>query len=193
MSRALVPAVAVLLVAFAAPLAAGQEPPAAPAAAAPAGAAAAPEASPLAPLAPLAGSCFMGTFADGRTRDFICYEWAFDGKFLRSRHRVIGGAGPYSGETLISWDAEAGKFAFDYFNSAGGVVRGRFVAVGGGFDFPSEKVQMQGAPAELRSTWRWTERGYHAASEKLTAEGWRPFMTIDFVRSGPASDWTAEE
>ena len=30
--------------------------------------------------------------ADGKTRDFICYEWMLGGKFLRSRHRVIGGA-----------------------------------------------------------------------------------------------------
>lgn len=159
----------------------------------PAPSAAAVEENPLAALAPLAGSCFMGTFADGRTRDFICYEWVFGGKFLRSRHRVIGGAGPYSGETLISWDAASGRYAFDYYNSAGGIVRGWFTAVEGGFDFPSEKVQMQGAPAELRSTWRWTERGYHAASEKLTDAGWSPFMAIDFVRSGPASDWTEEE
>ncbi|KAB2965625.1 MAG: hypothetical protein F9K18_06395 [Thermoanaerobaculia bacterium] len=183
MSRPFVVAVVACLLSTAAVARAGE-----PAAPAPA-----PEANPLAALAPLAGSCFMGTFADGKTRDFICYEWVFGGKFLRSRHRVIGGAGPYSGETLISWDAASGMFAFDYYNSAGGIVRGRFTAVAGGFDFPSEKVQMQGAPAELRSTWRWTERGYHAASEKLTDAGWVPFMAIDFVRSGPASDWTEED
>ncbi len=59
---------------------------------------------PLAPLAWLAGSCWTGTFADGRTKDFVCYEWTLEGKFLRSRHHVVGGGRPYSGETLFSFD-----------------------------------------------------------------------------------------
>ena len=187
MWRALVPIAALSLLGWAGPVTAGEEgkPPASPAAPAVEG--------PLAALAPLAGSCFLGTFADGKTRDFICYEWMWGGKFLRSRHRVIGGAGPYAGETLISHDASTGKLAYDYYNSAGGIVRGRFEAVPGGFDFGSDKVEMAGAPVELRSTWRWTGDGYRAVSEKRVGDAWSPFMTIDFVRSGPASDWTEGE
>ncbi|MBP1644301.1 MAG: hypothetical protein H6Q03_2970 [Acidobacteria bacterium] len=187
MWRALVPMVALSVLSWAGPLAAGEksEAPTAPTAPAVEG--------PLAALAPLAGSCFLGTFADGKTRDFICYEWMWGGKFLRSRHRVIGGAGPYAGETVISYDAASGKLAFDYYNSAGGIVRGQFEVTADGFDFPAEKVQMQGAPAELRSTWRWTEGGYRAVSEKRVGDAWSPFMAIDFVRSGPASDWTEAE
>jgi hypothetical protein len=150
----------------------------------------APPAAPLAPLEFLADSCFMGTFADGKTKDFVCYSWVFDRKFLRSRHRVIGGEGPYSGETLIARNQATGTLEFAYYNSAGGIIRGEIVPTADGLLFPSEKVQMQGAPAELRSIWRRTRNGYTAVTEKLDNGSWRPFMTIDFVRSGPASQWT---
>ena len=52
-------------------------------------AAQAPEASsPLAPLAFLAGHCWKGPFPDGKRHDEHCFEWFYDGKFLRDRHVV---------------------------------------------------------------------------------------------------------
>jgi hypothetical protein len=51
--------------------------------------------SPLTPLAFLAGSCWKGEFAEGGSFDRHCFEWAYDGKFLRDRHVVTGKRGPY--------------------------------------------------------------------------------------------------
>jgi hypothetical protein len=146
----------------------------------------------LEPLAWLAGSCWTGTFADGVTKDLVCYEWMLGGRFLRSRHRVIGGAGPYSGETILARNPTSGGLEFTYFNSAGGIIRGEIEPTDDGLRFPNETVEMGGEPFELRSSWRrHGEDRYVAVTERLAEGDWRPFMTIDFVRSGPASDWTA--
>jgi hypothetical protein len=147
----------------------------------------------LAPLAWLAGSCWTGTFADGKTRDVVCYEWMLDGKFLRSRHRVVDGEGPYSGETILARNPTTGALEFYYFNSAGGIVRGEIEPAAEGLRFPREIVEIRGERFELRSVWsRPTEDRYVAATEKLVDGEWRPFMTIEFVRSGPATDWSKE-
>lgn len=154
---------------------------------------AAPAADPLAPLAWLAGSCWTGTFADGKTHDFVCYDWMLGGKFLRSRHRVIGGEGPYSGETILARNPTSGRLEFTYFNSPGGIIRGEIEPTADGLLFPSEKVEMGGRPFELRSVWRREgDDRYVAVTERLEEGTWRPFMTISFVRSGPASDWSEE-
>lgn len=148
----------------------------------------------LAPLAWLAGSCWTGTFADGETRDLVCYEWMLGGRFLRSRHRVIGGEGPYSGETILARNPTSGRLEFTYFNSPGGIIRGEIEPTADGLRFPNEVVEMGGERFELRSVWRrHGEDRYVAVTEKLESGEWRPFMTIDFVRSGPASEWDEEE
>jgi hypothetical protein len=146
--------------------------------------------APLAALGWLAGSCWMGTFPDGTTRDHVCYDWRYGGTWLRSRHRVLEGAGPYEGETWIGWNSAAGQLEFNYFNSPGGIVRGAIVPTADGLAFPDETVEMRGRTTTLRS--RWTRDGddrYVAVTEKLVDGEWQPMMRIDFVRSGPATDW----
>lgn len=145
-------------------------------------------ADPLAPLAWIADSCWTGTFANGKTKDFICYEWEFGGKFLRSRHRVVGGEAPYSGETLYSFDRSAGAIHYDYFNSLGDVLRGEVVPTAEGVSFPSERVTIGGQSAEIRSSWkRRGEDAYSAVTERRDGEEWKPLFTIEFRRDAPAA------
>lgn len=154
------------------------------------GIAAEPPATPLAPLAWLAGSCWTGTFADGTTRDLVCYEWMLGGQFLRSRHRVVGGKAPYAGETILGRNAATGALEYTYFNSAGGVMRGEIVPVEDGLSFPPDTMEMGGTTFEVRSAWkRHGPDRYVATSERLVDGVWKPFMTIEFVRSGPSTDW----
>lgn len=149
--------------------------------------------SPFAPIEWLAGRCFTGTFADGKTKDFICYDWRLDGKYLRSRHRVIGGPAPYAGETWFGWDSKTQRLEFSYFNTAGATMRGPIEPQGDWLAFPVEKFEMNGQPFELRSSWRRKpEGGYVTTTERRVGEQWQTFMTIDFVPAGPASDWTEE-
>src|SRR5690606_31505588 len=120
----------------------------------------------------------------------VCYDWRFGGTWLRSRHRVLGGPAPYEGETWIGWDSASARLEFYYFNSPGGVVRGAIEPTDDGLAFPDETVEMGGRTMSLRS--RWTRDGadrYVAATEKLVDGTWQPMMRIDFVRSGPATDW----
>jgi carboxymethylenebutenolidase len=138
--------------------------------------------SPLAPLAFLADSCFLGTFADGKTQDLVCYTWMLDRQFLRSRHRVIGAPQPYAGETILGRNQTTGKLEYTYYNSLGGILRGEIEPTTEGLSFPAEKVEMQGATREVRSVWRKTESGYVAASERNAEGEWKPFMTITFER-----------
>jgi hypothetical protein len=138
---------------------------------------------PLAPLARLAGSCWTGTFADGKTKDFICYEWVFEGKFLRSRHRVVGAGAPYAGEALYSFDKAAKTLHYDYFNSLGDVLRGEVAPGADGVTFPIERVTIEGESAEIRSSWKWRgEDGYSAITERRYGDAWRTVITIEFRR-----------
>ena len=144
--------------------------------------------SPLAALGWLAGSCWTGTFSDGKTKDFICYEWALGGKHLRSRHHVEGGQQPYSGEAFYSYDRKAKTIHYNYFNSDGDVLRGEVVLTADGATFPSEKVTIDGKSSEIRSTWkRKGPDAYAAVTERLFGEEWRLLFAIEFVRDPPAT------
>ena len=137
---------------------------------------------PLAPLAFLADSCFLGTFADGRTQDLVCYTWMLDKKFLRSRHHVLDSE--YWGETILGRNQKTGKLEYTYFNSTGGVLRGEIEPAADGLRFPAEPVEMQGAERVVRSAWRKTDTGYVAVSERQDGTDWKPFLTITFERKG---------
>ncbi len=54
----------------------------------------------FAAVAEFAGYCWIGPFPGSEARDLHCWEWILDGEFLRDSHRVMGGEGPYAGETL---------------------------------------------------------------------------------------------
>lgn len=149
----------------------------------PASAAAPAAADPLAPLAWLAGNCYTGTFGDGKTKDFICYEWVFERKFLRSRHRVVGGEEAYAGETLVAFDKATGALGYAYYNSRGDVLRGEVLPTADGVAFPAEGVTIGGESAEIRSSWqRRGPDGYVAVSERRFGDDWRVLFTIEFVR-----------
>ena len=146
---------------------------------------------PLEPFAFLAGSCWLGTFADGKTKDEICYEWTLEGKFLRSRHRVVGGEEPYEGETLFAFDKQRGKLGFVYWNLAGSVMRGDAEPKPGAVDFPVERVSMGGESFEIRSVWQIAppER-YTAVTSRKYGEEWKELFRIEFVRVEPFA-WAA--
>jgi hypothetical protein len=108
------------------------------------------------------------------------------GKFVRSRHRVIGGSAPYSGETILGYDKASKTLEFTYFNAHGATMRGTIEPTADGLRFPDERA----GDRVLRSTWIKTADGYVATTEKREGDAWTPFMKIAFVRQGPASGWT---
>jgi hypothetical protein len=108
---------------------------------------------------------------------------------VRSRHRVIGGPSPYSGETMFG-PGEGGAFEYVYFNVSPETIRGKVTATADGFDFSAETIEFQGRPLEIRSVWRWRGAdGYSAVTERKVDGAWQEWMRIEFVRYGPASRW----
>src|SRR3954453_2757084 len=71
----------------------------------------------------LVGSCWIGTFPDGKATDEHCFEWVYDRMFIRDKHVVRGGP-PYEGESLYRWDPVAKRIAYWYWSSPGLVVTG---------------------------------------------------------------------
>lgn len=148
----------------------------------------------LAEVAWLAGSCWTGAFAGGATKDLVCYDWMLGAAFLRSRHRIIEGTAPYSGETIIGRNPASGRLEYTYFSSNGGVMRGEIVPTDDGLEFPPGTMEMGGATYEVRSAWKRSGADrYVASSERLVDGALRPFMAVEFVRSGPSSEWREKD
>ena len=122
----------------------------------------------LEPLRFLVGHCWRGDRKGGTQQDVHCFEPVFDGQHVRDRHEVsVGSASPtYRGETLYSWDGGAGRVAYVYWNSLGGVSRGTMVPAPGRLDFGSETYKdPEGREIVLSTHWRiLDDRTYEAVT-----------------------------
>jgi hypothetical protein len=105
------------------------------------------------PMEFLVGSCWIGAFPDGKSTDEHCFEWMFDGKFIREHHVVRGTAEPYGGETVFAWDAEKEQLVFWYWNTQGGFSTGTGEYTGEGIIFPERHVTEHGVK-EMKAVWK---------------------------------------
>lgn len=141
----------------------------------------------LQPLAFLVGSCWRGTFPDGRQTDTHCFAPLYGGAFVRDHHVVENGPRPYSGETLYRWDGAARQIRFEYYASNGSHSAGQAIAEANGLRFPDELVTAEGQPMTIRSSWtRDGADAYHAVSEARQGDGWRELWRMRLGRVGPA-------
>jgi len=134
----------------------------------------------LEPLAFLVGHCWRGRFPSGE-EDTHCFESVYGGQHVRDRHEVTGGARPYRGETLYSWDGRAGVVTYTYWNSSGGVSRGTMRPAEGRLEFGDETyTDPQGRRTTISTHWRIDGEGYEA----VTASAQMPSMnrTVRFAR-----------
>jgi hypothetical protein len=126
------------------------------------------------PQAFLAGSCWKGTFPDGKQVDEHCFEWVYGGKFLRDRHTVVGGAALYGGETIYYFDAPSKTVHYLYINVLGGNSRGTVTARDGTLVFPEESYSDGKQQQTFRSTWRRDgDDAYLVLTESKTSGGWK--------------------
>jgi hypothetical protein len=140
----------------------------------------------LEPLAFLAGHCWEGEFADGGGVDRHCFEWMYDGRFLRDRHVVSGQRGPYQGETIYRIDATAERIVYHYYDSTGGYSTGEVIPSDGALRFPDERYEQDGTELLLRTVWRRVGTDELAAvTEERQADGWREAWRIDYRRVTP--------
>lgn len=126
------------------------------------------------PQAFLAGSCWKGTFPDGKQFDEHCFEWIYEGQFLRDRHTVTGGPSPYGGETIYYFDAVSKTVHYLYINVLGGNSRGTVTMRDEALAFPEENYSDGKQQQTYRSTWRQDGNdAYLVLTEVKTPQGWK--------------------
>lgn len=135
------------------------------------------------PQAFLAGSCWKGTFPDGRQVDEHCFEWVYDGQFLRDRHNVTGGPAPYGGESIYYFDAPSKTVRFLYINVLGGHSGGSVAVSDGALVFPEEKYSDGKQEQVYRSSWRRDgDDVYLVVTELKVQDGWKEAWRIRMQR-----------
>ena len=141
------------------------------------------------PFAFLAGSCWRGTFPDGRQTDTHCFSPIYSGSYMMDRHVVEGAPRPYSGDTLYRREVMARQVTFTYRASDGSVTQGRAVPIEGGISFPEVHRAADGTVTEIRTSWlRDGDDAYHVRSEAQRAGGpWRTMLDMRMERLGPSS------
>lgn len=142
-----------------------------------------PEARPdYTPLEFLVGSCWIGTFPDGKKTDEHCFEWVFDRKFIRDRHVVRGGPTLYEGETIYGLDPATKQLSFWYWTSQGLVTTGRVEYTPEGIVFPERYTTSKGE-VELKAVWsRSGANGYRIWQGQREGAGWKTLWTMEMKR-----------
>ena len=107
----------------------------------------------LQPWASLAGHCWSGPAPGSKAIDTHCFEAVYGGQHLRDRHEVkIGGKTIYAGETLYS--VEGAEVTFTYWNSLGGIGRGKATGNGPDLAFSGEaRGTPSGRSEAFTATW----------------------------------------
>ena len=141
-------------------------------------------AEPFKPMAFLAGHCWKGSFPNQPLTDEHCFEWVYDGRFLRDRHVVHGdGQADYMGETTYYWDAAAAQIQYLYIENQGGFSKGTVQAVADGLMFPATSHADNGQEKIYRSHWqRSGDDAYEAVSEFKTKDGWTVAWKVKMQR-----------
>lgn len=137
----------------------------------------------LRPLAFLVGSCWTGTFPDGKATDTHCFEPVFDGQFIRDRHTVRGRTVPYAGETLYAWDPKQKKVIYTYWASDGAISSGAVEAAGPGELVFSEAYAAAGGELTMKNVW--TRRGgdaYEVSVSRRQNGDWREMWRMTLRR-----------
>jgi len=138
----------------------------------------------LAAQAFLAGHCWRGTFPNGKATDEHCFEWVYDGQFLRDRHVVEGNRAPYGGETLYYWDSTSSAVHYLYINTSGGHSRGTVAVADGVLMFPEERYTANGVEQVFRSQWRRDGAdAYLVLTERMDQGQWREAWRMRMTRS----------
>jgi hypothetical protein len=141
----------------------------------------APEAGNFEPMAFLVGSCWKGTFPDGKSADEHCYEWVWGGKFVRDRHVVKSARPDYEGETLFAWDASRKQIVFWYFTNQGFYTTGALEPRDGELVIPETVVGEK--TTERKTVIRPNGRdSYTVRSETKEASGWKEQWTMELKR-----------
>ena len=118
----------------------------------------------LSPWTSFVGHCFSGP-APGKGVDTHCFEAVYGGQHVRDRHEVkVEGKTVYAGETLYS--VEGREVTFTYWNSIGGIGRGKATVDGAELQFVGDIRATPGSASEhFTAKWRRVDGGYEVTDE----------------------------
>ena len=119
----------------------------------------------LQPWSDFVGQCWSGPAPGSKAVDTHCFESVYGGQHVRDRHEVkVGDKTVYAGETLYSVDGDAVTFV--YWNSMGGVGRGKVSASGPELSFiGAMKATPAGKSESFTATWRKLDGAYEVADD----------------------------
>jgi len=114
------------------------------------------------------GHCWSGPAPGGKAVDVHCFEAVYGGQHVRDRHEVkVGDKTVYAGETLYS--VEGGAVTLTYWNSLGGIGRGRATANGAELTFSGEmRGTPNGASEAFAATWHMVDGAYEVSDAGRT-------------------------
>ena len=134
------------------------------------------------PIEFVVGSCWIGTFPNGKETDEHCFEWIYGGRFLRDSHVVRGDSVPYEGETTYAWDAQQKRIVYWYIALPGFFSHGQVDATDGALVFRDNLVMA--TPRQLRTTWRKSGAdGYTVLVEEVTNGNSKELWSMAMQRS----------
>lgn len=129
--------------------------------------------APFAAIAPLVGHCWRAPMSEPGMFDLQCFEWMFDGKFVRNTHVVTNPKPIYSGETIYRLDPETKRLGFHYFTSTGALSQGHLQPADNGYLVPETHVGADGRRTELRSRFEILDAThFRVRTEVLEGEAW---------------------
>ena len=142
----------------------------------------------LKPMGFLAGSCWKGTFPDGKRTDEHCFAWLYEGKALRDTHTVRAPGRPdYIGETTYYWDSAAKRVEYLYVENLGGISRGTMESAPPALVFPPAQYVEGGQTMTFRTRWtRLDDATYEVFAEMQDKDTWTPMFKLTMKRGGPA-------
>jgi hypothetical protein len=119
----------------------------------------------LQPWATFVGHCWSGAAPVPKGVDTHCFEAVYGGQHVRDRHEVkVDGKSVYAGETLYS--VEGKEVTFTYWNSIGGVGRGKAEANGPELRFSGDiRATPQSPSAHFTANWHKVDGGYEVTDE----------------------------
>lgn len=138
----------------------------------------------LSPFKPLLGACWRGNLSPTMS-DTHCFEPVYGGVHVRDRHEVReGGKVIYAGETIYT--ADGPDLVFTYFNSMGGIGRGKAGSADNMLGFTGTMRPSPGDPEQpIDAEWRILDANRYEVRSLVKSGTGSPGTAVVFTRVAP--------
>ena len=135
----------------------------------------------LSAFAPFLDACWRTEFSV-TVQDTHCFEMMYGVAHVRDRHEVRDAASViYAGETTYSLDGP--DLVFTYYNSLGGVGRGKIVTTGRTLRFTGRMRASPGKPEQpIDSEWRLVDATHYEVRSLVPTKSGQPDKPLVFTK-----------